>query len=144
MARSLEGGATVEVTKNGSKAPRAATAPPPARKINVCHRECPETRFFRADLGIATFDTQLSSGLRRSLRSSAIRPGLDALPLGFHLLQRDLAHHATVRLERRFDRLESARELLVGLAQRALGLDAKLSRQVGDREQQVAHFLLGA
>jgi len=61
MARSLEGGATVEVTKNGSKAPRAATAPPPARKINVCHRECPETRFFRADLGIATVDAQLIS-----------------------------------------------------------------------------------
>ena len=65
MARSLEGGATNEGTKNGSKAPRAATAPPLARKINVCLRECPETRFFRDALGIATFDTQLSSGLQR-------------------------------------------------------------------------------
>ena len=46
----------------------------------------------------------------------------------------------TVALERP----EPARELVVGLPQCGLRLDAELARKIGDGKQQVAHFLLRA
>ena len=48
------------------------------------------------------------------------------------------------RVLARFHRLEPALKLVVRDPQRRLGLDAELSRQVDDREQQVAHLLFGA
>jgi hypothetical protein len=49
-AASPRGGAISEGGKNALEARRAATVWPEAGKINVCHREQPEARFFRAEL----------------------------------------------------------------------------------------------
>src|ERR1041385_9138322 len=66
---------------------------------------------------------------------------LHAPPLRLHRFERRLMHRFAAGLERLLEALEAGAELLVRLAQRRLGFDAQLAREVGDREEQVAHFL---
>ena len=47
-------------------------------------------------------------------------------------------------VDRLLESPEAFRELVVGFAQRGLGLDAEPSRQLRDGEEQVAHLLFGA
>ena len=78
---------------------------------------------------------------------SELEPGhpLDLRPLRFHLLERRVVDRASrAARSRRSSAVEARAELLVRLPQRRLRLDAQLARQVGDREEQVAHLLFGA
>src|SRR5437899_6004954 len=70
------------------------------------------------------------------------RGRFDTLPLFFQLVQRHLSHRAARLRDGAFERPEARTELVVRLAQRSLGLDAQLARQVRDRKQQVAHLFL--
>src|SRR5258708_39776392 len=69
---------------------------------------------------------------------------LDLLPPGLELVEGRLVDRTALRLEEAFHGLETAAELRVGLPQRRLRFDAHLPREVGDREQEVAHFFFGA
>src|SRR5262245_8504826 len=44
-------------------------------------------------------------------------------------------------LEVIFERLEAGGELVVRLTERGLGLDLELTREIGDREEQIAQLL---
>ena len=68
---------------------------------------------------------------------------LSSLPLLFELLETHFAHRSPGFGDRPFQRAEPPCELVVGLPQRRLGFDAELARQVGDREEQIAHFFFG-
>jgi len=48
---------------------------------------------------------------------------------------------APARVEQRLERIESARELVVRLRKRRLGVDAQLAREVRDRKQQIPEFI---
>jgi competence protein ComEC len=69
---------------------------------------------------------------------------LRLLPFLFQFLDRHVAHRSAGGGNRAFHRGEPAGELLVRLAQRRFGLDAELAREVGHREEEIAHFLLRA
>src|SRR5437016_12679729 len=65
----------------------------------------------------------------------------DGLPGGFHLIERRVMYRSTVLLEPRLERVEPGRELVVCLAKHVLRLEPHLSRELGQREQEIAEFL---
>jgi len=59
----------------------------------------------------------------------------------FELLDRRVVHVEALPFQERLQGSEAARELVVGPRQCGFGFDAELSRKIGEREQQIAHFL---
>ena len=59
-------------------------------------------------------------------------------------VERRVVHRSARALEPVLERVEPRGELVVGRAQRGLGLEAELAREIRDREEQVAQFLGGA
>jgi len=53
-------------------------------------------------------------------------------------------HGSAFGVERRFERVEALRELVVGLAQRGFRFDAELPGQIGQREEHIAQLFGGA
>src|SRR5215212_8671816 len=77
----------------------------------------------------------------RSCRSSP-RVSLNRLPLRLERVEAGRLHRDTPVSEAAFELREPSCELVVRRAQGVLRLHPQLSRQVGDREEQVAHLLL--
>ena len=66
------------------------------------------------------------------------------LPLSLHFFERRVVDRAPLGVEIVFEGGEALGEFLVRPPQRGLGIDPQLAREVGDREEQVAHLLLRA
>src|SRR5262245_24180188 len=69
-------------------------------------------------------------------------PRFGLSPFLFELIERECPHRSPRLLDRVFHRFEPPRELVVRLTERGLGLDAELAREIGEGEQEIAHFLL--
>lgn len=65
-------------------------------------------------------------------------------PEGIHLVQREVVQAAAGLSRAAFDRVEAALELVAGTAQRRLGLDAQMAREIRQREERVAQLLFEA
>src|SRR4030095_13844403 len=83
---------------------------------------------------------------RLKWQRSPVEPGvvlrrlLHVLPCRLELVERLFLHPLAGCRDPPFDLRESAEKFVVGAAQRGLGLDPKLPRQVGDCEEQIAQL----
>ena len=85
-------------------------------------------------------ETDAASGPAGASRSACLtRPHSSSISWSEHVGER-----AARRPQARLHGGEPVRELVVGLPERRLGLDAELPGEVGDGEEQVAHLLFGA
>src|SRR5512139_6578 len=89
---------------------------------------------------LTTRDSLLVTALQRS---GSFRI-LDGAPLPLHGVEIGPLKGKAPRGEAAFELGEAPRELGVRPPEGRFGLDAELAREVGDREEQVAHLLLGA
>jgi competence protein ComEC len=92
-------------------------------------------------------ETDVRAGGATGAMESAASGGLALLlrnPEHIHLVEREVAQAAAGVSRSALHRVEAPLELVVGAAQRRLGLDAQMAREVRQREERVAQLLFEA
>ena len=91
---------------------------------------------------VSTIGTRLSKGHLGVLRVRRVQ-AFGALPIDFKLFERQPPKRVTFGFDLPLQMVKSPLKLVVGHPQRSFGLDAELSCDVDEREQQVSKLLFG-